>query len=183
MRILSNDPALSAAAAEGNVVYLTSFIDGIGNFAALTNGTIRCHFDDRTILFLVPGADDSEENIIATCLFRDATQCSMRIVKCLPHHPMFRYITHALQFRRFARLSPESRNQVVEENDATMKLMLISPEETRWRRENEVEHKVQELVTRTQEVLLGSEELGRANRSLLHDEYGDVGGSSSAYFS
>ncbi|KEG09029.1 hypothetical protein DQ04_05961040 [Trypanosoma grayi] len=176
MRIVSNDPALAVAAAEGNVVYLTSAINGVGTFAALTNGTIRCHFDDRTILFLIPAADDREENLVATCLFRDATQCSMRLVKCLPHHPMYRYVAHALQFRRFARLSPEARTAVVEDT-AALKLQLL--EDTEWRRESEAERELHQLLSRTEALLSGNDELGRVNRSLLHNGNDDP----SAYFS
>lgn len=176
LRLVSEDPALLAAAAEGNVVFLSSSVDGLGTFSALTNGTIRCHFHDRTLLFLIPGVDDREENLVATCLFRDATQCSMRLVKCLPHHPMFRYVAHALQFRRFARLSPEGRTDVMNDTSA-LKLQLL--EETKWRRENEVELELQQLICRTQALLSGNDELSHVNRSLLYGEEGNA----SVYFS
>ncbi|RNF05914.1 hypothetical protein TraAM80_04213 [Trypanosoma rangeli] len=167
MRFVSNDPALAVAAAEGNVVFLTSSIDAVGTFVALTNGTIRCHFDDRTILFLIPGVDDSEEKLVATCLFRDATQCSMRLVNCAPHHPMYRYVAHALQFRRFARLSPETRTAVVDETSA-LKLQYLN--ETEWHREQKMEWELQQLLSRTEALLSGSEELSRLNYSLLHEK-------------
>ncbi|RNF23388.1 uncharacterized protein Tco025E_02904 [Trypanosoma conorhini] len=167
MRLVSNDPALAAAAAEGSVVFLTSSIEAVGTFVALTNGTIRCHFDDRTILFLVPGVDDSEDNLVATCLFRDATQCSMRLVKCAPHHPMYRYVAHALQFRRFSRLSPEARTAVVDETTA-LKLQYL--DETEWHRERKTEWELQQLLRRTEALLSGSEELSRLNYSLLHEK-------------
>ncbi|AAQ15832.1 hypothetical protein, conserved [Trypanosoma brucei brucei TREU927] len=165
MRMVSDDPAINAAATAGSVVFLTSAIDGIGTFAALTNGTVRCHFDDRTILYLIPGGDDKEENLVATCLFRDATQCSIRLSKCLNNNPMFQYVAYALRFRRFVRLSPEARNAVVE---GTNELKLQFLEETEWQQTNQVERNLQALFERTRELLDGSDKLCRTNRSLLN---------------
>ncbi|ESS64667.1 hypothetical protein TCDM_07187 [Trypanosoma cruzi Dm28c] len=176
MRFVSNDPALAEAAANGNVVFLTSSIEAVGTFVALTNGTIRCHFDDRTILFLVPGADDREETLVATCLFRDATQCSMRLVKCAQHHRMYRYVAHALQFRRFSRLSPEARTAVMNET-AALKLQYL--DETEWQRERKMEWELQQLLSRTEALLSGNDELSRLNHSLLREEKENA----SSYFS
>ncbi|KAG8346513.1 putative protein of unknown function (DUF4520) [Trypanosoma vivax] len=172
LRILSNDPALIAAAEAGSVVHITTAIEGVGNFTALTNGTIRCHFDDRTILFLIPGADDLEENLLATCIFRDASQLSIRLVKCPPTHPIHRYLSYALQFRRFVRLSPEAR-QVVAEDLSSLRLEL--PANEACQAGNVSERYLQQLLERTQELLSGNDELRRANQFLLRNE-------SSAYF-
>ncbi|CBZ37431.1 hypothetical protein, conserved [Leishmania donovani] len=92
----------SRSASAASVVYLTSRLDGIGTFTALTNGTIRAHFDDRTLLTLVPGVNEmDEEELLATCVLRNATRCTMRAAQCHPGHAMHRYLAYALPFRRY----------------------------------------------------------------------------------
>ncbi|CBZ30083.1 conserved hypothetical protein [Leishmania mexicana MHOM/GT/2001/U1103] len=94
--------ANSSNASAASVVYLTSRLDGIGTFTALTNGTIRVHFDDRTLLTLVPGVNEvDEEELLATCVLRNATRCTMRAAQCHPGHAMHRYLAYALPFRRY----------------------------------------------------------------------------------
>ncbi|CAJ1035596.1 putative Domain (DUF4520) [Leishmania utingensis] len=85
-----------------SVVYLTSRLEGIGTFTALTNGTIRVHFDDRTLLTLVPGVNEVDEaQLLATCVLRNTTRCRMRASQCYPGHAMHRYLAYALPFRRY----------------------------------------------------------------------------------
>ncbi|CAG9580937.1 conserved hypothetical protein [Leishmania major strain Friedlin] len=92
----------SRSASAASVVYLTSRLDGIGTFTALTNGTIRVHFDDRTLLTLIPGVNEvDEEELLATCVLRNATRCTMRAAQCHPGHAMHRYLAYALPFRRY----------------------------------------------------------------------------------
>ncbi|KAG5469206.1 hypothetical protein LSCM4_02604 [Leishmania orientalis] len=90
------------SASDASVIYLTSRLDGIGTFTALTNGTIRVHFDDRTLLTLIPGANEVDETqLLATCVLRNATRCTMRAAQCHPGHAMHRYLAYALPFRRY----------------------------------------------------------------------------------
>ncbi|KAG5469561.1 hypothetical protein LSCM1_02784 [Leishmania martiniquensis] len=85
-----------------SLIHLTSRLDGIGTFTALTNGTIRVHFDDRTLLTLTPGANELDEaQLLATCVLRNATRCTMCAVQCHPGHAMHRYLAYALPFRRY----------------------------------------------------------------------------------
>nr|CCC89475.1 conserved hypothetical protein [Trypanosoma congolense IL3000] len=163
---ISNDPALEEAVKAGSVVYFTSAIEGVGTFAALTNGTVRCHFDDRTILHLIPGVDDREENMVVTCLFRDATRCCMRLTKGLSDSATSWYISYAMHFRRFIRLAPEARAALINEKiNARELLEEVSP----WRQEEEVQVRLQRILDETQQVLMRSSELSRVNKSLLHD--------------
>ncbi|KAK7202154.1 hypothetical protein NESM_000284900 [Novymonas esmeraldas] len=98
-RHAADDASVTAADA---VVYLTSRLDGIGTFTALTNGTIRVRFDDRTLLTLTPGHDELDEaQLLATCVMRDATRCTMRPAQCPAGHAMHRYLVYALPFRHY----------------------------------------------------------------------------------
>jgi hypothetical protein len=87
------------------IVYLTSHLDGIGTFTALTNGTMRGHFADRTLLTLIPGANELDESqLLATCVLRNGQRCTIRAAQCRPGHPIFRYLAYLLPFRRFVYL-------------------------------------------------------------------------------
>ncbi|KAG5495252.1 hypothetical protein JKF63_02307 [Porcisia hertigi] len=92
----------SRSVSASSVVYLTSRLDGIGTFTALTNGTIRVHFDDRTLLTLIPGVNELDEaQLLVTCVLRNATRCTMRAAQCHPGHAIHRYLVYALPFRRY----------------------------------------------------------------------------------
>ncbi|KPA84363.1 hypothetical protein ABB37_02357 [Leptomonas pyrrhocoris] len=106
------------AASSDCIVYLTSHLDGIGTFTALTNGTMRGHFDDRTILTLIPGPNELDEaQLLATCVLRDARRCTMHVAQCRPGDPIFRYLAYMLPFRRFVYLQAAQRNQEEKENE------------------------------------------------------------------
>lgn len=127
--VKGHPPALVEAAHDGGVVFLSSRLDQIGTFTALTNGTIRCAFDDRTLLTLVPGLNDfDEEYLVATCLYRDATRCTIRAVQCTQDHPMYRYLAYALPFRRFVLMEATSR--LATKSTATAKADVLGERET-----------------------------------------------------
>lgn len=102
-RVQHDTPAvMTRAAVDGQVVHFLSRVEDIGSFTALTNGVVRCLFDDRTILALIPGPSAfDEEFLLCSCLLRDATQCVVRASKCGPGHPVYRYLAYALPFWRY----------------------------------------------------------------------------------
>ncbi|KPI87338.1 hypothetical protein ABL78_3579 [Leptomonas seymouri] len=106
----SNEAYDAARVSSDCIVHLTSHLDGIGTFTALTNGTVRGHFDDRTIFTLIPGSNELDESqLLATCVLRDAKRCTMHVAQCRPGHPIFRYLAYMLPFRRFVYLQAAQR--------------------------------------------------------------------------
>jgi hypothetical protein len=101
-----------AAPASTAMVRLTTRVDGVGTFTQLTNGTIRCHFDDRTLLTLYPDPNDTEEGLVVHLLDRDAATCTVRAIHVLPNHPASVYLQYALPFRHFARLPLEAQKSL-----------------------------------------------------------------------
>jgi hypothetical protein len=87
------------------VVKCSSRIDHVGTFTALTNGVVRGHFDDRTILTLLPDANDTDDGLACTMVGRDATTTTVRAIHISSGHPMYPYLSYLLPFRRFQRLS------------------------------------------------------------------------------
>ncbi|CAD2221440.1 hypothetical protein AGDE_13217 [Angomonas deanei] len=115
-------------AKEGSIIFFTTYVDGVGTFSALTNGTIRVHFDDRTILTLIPNVsygDFEEEHLVLSVMFRDATQCTMRASQVTPTHACFRYLAHALPFRRY--ILAEAASQARPTVDPTSRSFLEDP--------------------------------------------------------
>lgn len=105
----------AARAQSGGIVHLTRRLEGIGTFTALTNGTMRGHFDDRTIVSLLPGANELDEaQLLATAVLRDARRCTAHVAQCRSEHPLFRYLAYMLPFRRYVYLratQPESNEE------------------------------------------------------------------------
>lgn len=94
--------ARHAGDAADPVVYLTSQLEGIGTFTALTNGTVRAQFDDRTLLTLIPGANELDEaQLLVSCVLRNATRFTVRAAQCREGHAAYRYLAYVLPFRRY----------------------------------------------------------------------------------
>eukprot|EP00796_Vickermania_ingenoplastis_P010590 gene10589-7357_t len=101
----SRDTPCAPLASEAPVAFTSARVEGVGNFTAWRNGTVRCCFDDRTILSLMPGPSSSsspasEQDLVAHCLFRDATSTVARLAQCGPAHRLFPYVDALLPFRR-----------------------------------------------------------------------------------
>jgi len=87
------------------VVRLTSRLDGVGSFTAMTNGVVRAVFDDRTIITLIPDAYDSDEGLVCEVRGRDASLHALRVMSCVgPSHPYRFYLDFLIPFRNFARM-------------------------------------------------------------------------------
>ncbi|CUG92598.1 Hypothetical protein, putative [Bodo saltans] len=93
-------------------VKLTTRVDNVGTFTALTNGVCRAVFDDRVIVTLIPDAHDSDEGLVCEMRGRDGTLRAMRVSQCVNTHEVFDYLAYLLPFRNFARLSEEDQRHL-----------------------------------------------------------------------
>lgn len=91
-------------------------IKGIGHFSAWRNAVVRCRFEDRTLLTLIPAASDdsrilweSEDHLMANFFFRNGETTTVRVEslrgelggrKSATRSDMLKYLTPLLQFRR-----------------------------------------------------------------------------------
>lgn len=119
-------------------VKCSSTIPNVGIFTAYQDGTVRCCFDDRTILTLkTEGVESSNqrllggaannnnnsngnfifsiEEIFVTALDARAVSTRFRAAACTPQHPMYNYLQFALPFMRYASLPPGDREQLVQD--------------------------------------------------------------------
>lgn len=89
----------------GSIVKLSSRIDTVGNFTALTNGVVRCHFDDRTIMTLIPDEKDTEEGLVVEVRTRSAELVVCRVNQASASaHSIMPYLEYLLPFRHFAKM-------------------------------------------------------------------------------
>jgi hypothetical protein len=91
--------------AGSRAVKLTTRVDSVGTFTALTNGVCRAVFDDRVIVTLIPDAYDSDEGLVCEMRGRDGTVHAVRVAQCVNTHAVFDYLAYLLPFRNFARMS------------------------------------------------------------------------------
>lgn len=168
---------------DDGVVHLTSRLDGIATFTALTNGTTRAHFTDRTILLLIPGPNEyAEDQLIASCLYRDATRCTMRVTQCPPGHRLYRYLSYLLCFRRYVYRhaaaphldSPGAFNDMgdwsmEESKRPSGKPHLESRSDTLQMSFTDYEDDIAERSLRVERLLHENETLSLLNRALLQE--------------
>jgi hypothetical protein len=103
-----------------------SRVDGIGTFTALADGTVRCLFDDRTVMTLRPiwtaaaggvgacgAVGDAAEaatpsspafDYMVHALDARATPLTLRLASCAPTHPLYPHVQYAAMFIRYSRI-------------------------------------------------------------------------------
>ena len=134
LAMLNRSHACAAVAAAGGgsdsghgegigAVKVASTIPNVGVFTAFQDGTVRCCFDDRTILSLkpesvAPTASHSPyftgDDVFVTALDNRAVSTRFRAAACTPQHPMHPYLQYALPFLRYASLRPAERAQLAD---------------------------------------------------------------------
>lgn len=111
-RIGEGCPSSKEESGACRAVKLTTRVDNVGTFTALSNGVCRAVFDDRVIVTLIPDPHDSDEGLVCEMRGRDGELRAMRVSQCVSTHPVFEYLSFLLPFRNFARLSEEDQRSL-----------------------------------------------------------------------
>ena len=159
----TSDVVARQAGGGTEVVKCCTRIEHVGTFTALTNGVVRGHFDDRTIVTLLPDAHDSEEGLACTMIGRDATTSTVRAIHVSTGHPMAPYLTYLLPFRRFQRLGENEQKLLGREEPAGGYTSRIDPMSLQRREADEMEA----VMYRTKQAIDRSLDTSSKCRALL----------------
>lgn len=151
------------------LILFASRIDQIGNFTAFTNGVVRCAFDDRTILTITTDASCSDENAVVNVLDANAVSSRFRLAVCGPEHPFYSYMSYAVPFMRYARLTPQQRTAAIADCDLGVQQAVHNAQVHQTRYAVEA-LQIENLVFRAQAALRESQEVTNTSKVLLSPE-------------
>jgi hypothetical protein len=116
-----------------------SRVDGVGTFTALADGTVRCLFDDRTVMTLRPiwtaaaggvgacgavgdaagaaagGGGEAAFDYMVHALDARATPLTLRLASCAPTHPLYPHVQYAAMFIRYSRIPVTQRSALAQD--------------------------------------------------------------------